>query len=242
MRGRKTAVFGAASLMVALLAGPASAHATFSGVKTAPADSDQNLTLNVPEEKDPSIRNSGVVAMLPAGWRAIACDPIAAWHCVLETSPPAVRWTRDAGAPDVAEETFKFTVHTGPAGDFPVPVAQTYANGDVVRWDGPAGSETPAPIFRVTAAPAPPATSPTAPASPPAPTAAASPTPSTPASPPAEASPSPSPAAVAGIQQRPGQTVPNTGSSPVVPVVIGIILVALGAGAVVMSKRRKKAS
>jgi uncharacterized protein YcnI len=239
MRGGRTAVFGTASLLVALLAGPAWAHATFSGVKTAPADSDQKLTLHVPEEKGPTIRNSGVLAALPAGWRAVACDSIASWHCVLEASPPAVRWTRDAGAPDVAEETFKFTVHTGPPGDFPVPVHQTYANGEVVRWDGPAGSETPAPVFRVTAAapPAPPTVPPATPATPAAPPAA----PSTPVSPPATvASPSPSPPAVAGAQQQRGPTVPRTGVNGAVPAAVGILLVGLGAVALIMSRRRKK--
>lgn len=47
-------------------------------------------------------------------------------------------------------QVFRFAVRSpGAAGDYPIAVQQRYSNGDEIGWDGPAGSETPAPVLSV---------------------------------------------------------------------------------------------
>ena len=47
-------------------------------------------------------------------------------------------------------QSFHFVVHTpAKAGDYQVKVIQRYNTGEIVKWDGPSGSKTPAPVLRV---------------------------------------------------------------------------------------------
>ena len=216
MGSRKVTVLGATALMVGVLATPASGHAAFDGDRWAPADTDQQLTLNVPEEEGPDVHNAVVMAKLPHKWRAVACAPVAGWQCAIEGSPAVIRWTRNAGAPNVARETFTFTVHTGPADHVAVPVIQTYADGEVVEWTEGKHDWHPAPTFKVKAVESPP--------------------------PKASVTPSPSPS-VLGVQiQRPPKVLPKTGTNMALPTAIGALLAALGGGVLLAGRRRKRSA
>src|ERR687884_313728 len=58
------------ALAVGILAlpGAAWAHAVFTSSSSVPADSDQHLALDVPEEKGPNLHNSRVVVVVPGGF------------------------------------------------------------------------------------------------------------------------------------------------------------------------------
>lgn len=212
MGGRRITVLGAAALMVGVLAAPASAHVWFDGDRWAPEYSDQKLTLNMEEEEGPAVHNAGVVAKLPTDWKAVSCATVAGWKCAVEASPPVVRWTRNAGASDVARETFTFTAHTGYADNVHVSVVQTYVGGKVVEWNDDKYGDCPAARFKVVRA------------------KYASPAPS----------PTPSPS-VLGIQiPRAPQVLPRTGTNAALPAAIGAVLIALGSGVLLVARRRRK--
>ena len=85
---------------VLLLAGavPALSYAISPGQGPLAAQTDQTLTMAVPEERDPDTHNVGVTVALPAGWTAVSCKATAPWQC---TPTPAsggtsaqIQWTR----------------------------------------------------------------------------------------------------------------------------------------------------
>ena len=60
-----------------------------------------------------------------------------------------VTYTRTSG--NDADARFSFGVHTpAQAGDYPFQTNQTYSDNSTVRWDGDSGSDTPAPVLKVT--------------------------------------------------------------------------------------------
>jgi len=190
---------GSVALAVAA-AGPAWAHAEFQNA-TVPADSHQELVLNVPVER-PGAENARIEITLPGNFDVHSCTADDGWscrvdndkdpehpdlpqvtftrnHCVAESS---YRCKREAEKPDAAlpavfaparfvgvlhepgegggaghdegggpGQAFHFVVHTpAKAGDYMVKVVQRYNTGEVVKWQGAAGSKTPAPVLRVT--------------------------------------------------------------------------------------------
>ena len=144
-------------------AAPASAHAKFPGAVPYASGTDQRLTLQVPEERGDKTHTAGITVFIPAGWRATACDAAAPWRCTVPAGTAergdVVEWVLDSGAaPGPDDETFVFSVHTGPPGKVSFPVHQTYASGEVVRWIGPAGGEEPAPRLEAVGGAAPSAT------------------------------------------------------------------------------------
>lgn len=126
------------------------AHAEFVGGDSAPADSDQTLTLNVPEERGPAIHNAKVIVEVPGGFSVLGCEPKPEWSCAPSESGGrhVITWNRTGGAdPD---GHFTFRVHTADRpGSYPFEVNQFYADGDSSRWDGPPDSDSPAPVLRV---------------------------------------------------------------------------------------------
>jgi uncharacterized protein YcnI len=128
------------------------AHAVFLSSGSVPANSDQKLTLNVPEEKGPSNHNAKVVFVVPAGFKVAGCDPKPDWSCAVSGASNGrtlVTYTRDSGTD--ADARFSFGVHTpAQAGDYPFQTNQTYSDNSTVRWDGAPDSDTPAPVLKVT--------------------------------------------------------------------------------------------
>ena len=127
------------------------AHAVFLSAGSVPANSDQKLTLNVPEEKGPSVHNTKVVFVVPAGFKVGGCDPKPQWACTVSDASggrTAVTYTRSSGTD--ADARFSFGVHTPGPGDYPFNTIQSYSDNSTVRWDGPPDSDTPAPVLKVT--------------------------------------------------------------------------------------------
>ena len=149
-RARLVAVV-AGGIMAAVPAN-AWAHAVFLSSGSVPANSDQKLTLNVPEEKGPSVHNTKIVFVVPSGFSVSGCDPKPQWTCAVSGASNGrtlVAYTRSSGTD--ADGRFTFGVHTpGQGGDYPFPTNQSYSDNSTVRWDGPPGSDTPAPVLKVT--------------------------------------------------------------------------------------------
>jgi uncharacterized protein YcnI len=128
------------------------AHAEFLSKPSVPANSDQKLTLNVPEEKGANVHSTKVVFVVPAGFSVSGCDPKREWSCAVSGASNGrtlVTYTRDSGTD--ADGRFTFGVHTpDKAGDYPFPTNQSYSDNSTVRWDGPSDSDTPAPVLKVT--------------------------------------------------------------------------------------------
>ena len=128
------------------------AHAVFVSHSSVPANTDQKLAFNVPEEKGPDVHNSKVVFVVPSGFSVSGCDPKPQWACNVAPASggrTAVTYSRSSGTdPD---GHFSFAVHTpGQRGDYPFNTIQTYSDNSTVRWDGPPDSDTPAPVLKVT--------------------------------------------------------------------------------------------
>ena len=127
------------------------AHAVFISSGSVPANSDQKLTLNVPEEKGPSVHNTKVVFVVPTGFKVAGCDPKPQWTCTVSDASggrTAVTYTRSSGTD--ADARFSFGVHTPGPGDYPFTTIQSYSDNSTVRWDGPPDSDSPAPVLKVT--------------------------------------------------------------------------------------------
>lgn len=141
--------------LVTVPALPALAHATFSSPAKVKADTDTKLILDVPNERDDPVHNTGVKMAVPSGWKPLACDAAAPWSCTVETTGSdgrtVVAWVKAADGATAGDETFSFTVHTGPAGKVAFPVVQSYSNGESVAWSGPTGSKEPAPTLEAVA-------------------------------------------------------------------------------------------
>ena len=135
-----------------LLPAAAWAHAVFLSSGSVPANSDQKLTLNVPEEKGGSVHNTKVVFVVPEGFSVAGCDPKPQWSCAVSGASGGrtlVTYTRSSG--DDPDGRFSFGVHTpGQRGEYPFQTNQTYSDNSTVRWNGPPDSETPAPVLKVT--------------------------------------------------------------------------------------------
>jgi uncharacterized protein YcnI len=151
---RRRARLAAVAIGVVVAAVPAAAwaHAVFVSSSSVPANSDQKLTLNVPEEKGPDVHNTKVVFIVPAGFSVSGCDPKPQWTCAVSPASGGrtlVTYTRSTGTdPD---GRYSFGVHTPrQGGDFPFNTNQTYSDNSTVRWDGPPDSDTPAPVLKVT--------------------------------------------------------------------------------------------
>lgn len=149
---RTTILRLAAAGLAAILAavpGVAWAHATFVN-GTAPANADQALTLDVPEERGPDVHNQKVIVEVPGGFSVAGCSTPAGWACGSQAGTKGrtvVTFTRGAGP---GETRFDLQVHTpAKAGDYPFEVNQFYDDGSTARWDGPPDSDTPAPVLRV---------------------------------------------------------------------------------------------
>ena len=139
-----------AGLAAALAAVPgvAGAHATFVN-GSAPANADQTLTLDVPEEKGPDVHNQKVIVEVPGGFTVTGCSTPAGWACGSQAAKGRTVVTFSRGAAPV-ETRFDLQVHTpAKAGDYPFQVNQFYDDNSAEHWDGPPDSGTPAPVLHV---------------------------------------------------------------------------------------------
>ncbi|MEO5837996.1 MAG: DUF1775 domain-containing protein [Acidimicrobiales bacterium] len=131
------------------------AHALFVGAPSGyPTNTDQNLTLNVPHERDDVTYNVAVSVRIPMSWAALSYQSKPTWTCSIDVvgGRQVFRFTKNPGAEVAEDETFQFAVRTGSTvGSFPFETTQTYNTGEVVSWIGAAGTERPAPMLSTVA-------------------------------------------------------------------------------------------
>ena len=150
-RGRAGLAAMAAGAVMAAFPATAWAHAEFQSNSSVPANSDQTLRFIVPEEKGPSVHNTKVVFVVPGGFSVKGCDPKPQWTCAVAPASEGrttVTYNRSSG--DDPDARFSFGVHTPGPGDYPFAVNQTYGDNTTNRWNGPPGSDSPAPVLKVT--------------------------------------------------------------------------------------------
>jgi uncharacterized protein YcnI len=168
----------ASAVAAGALAAPAAAaaHVTLQP-NTAAAGAFTVENVRVPNERDDA-STVKVDVQLPHGFVFASYEPKIGWSVKVTKEKLAKPIRTDDGPIDEEVRRITFTGH-GPNGkvapgqftDFPLSVQipgkagdkltfkaiQTYSNGEVVRWIGAPGSETPAPVVRVTGGAAEPA-------------------------------------------------------------------------------------
>jgi uncharacterized protein len=160
----------AAIAAIVALAAPAAAqaHVTLQP-NEAPAGGFARLDFRVPNERD-NASTTKIQLQLPDGFAEASYEPVPGWKVQVKKAKLAtaiktddgtvtegvkeITWTGKPGIPPGGFQDFGLSVQVpGKAGDkLTFKAVQTYSNGEVVRWIGPEGSDTPAPVVSVTAA------------------------------------------------------------------------------------------
>lgn len=127
---------------------PAAAHVE---VTAPPATSGTRavFTVGVPNERTDAA-TVRVALRVPSGFVNVEPLPTRGWTADASREGGATVLTWDGGriaGAGRAEHRFRATAP--PAGEYRVPATQTYDDGQVVRWIGPAGAEYPAPVLRI---------------------------------------------------------------------------------------------
>jgi uncharacterized protein YcnI len=142
---RRSTVLTAAALAL-LLAPAAFAHVEVSPDRVA-AGSTTRLTLSVPSERAHAA-TIGLTVKLPAGLRVLSFAPKFGW--TLGRSGSIVTWSGGRIAPGRTDRfTFRARLPLRARTVLRFPTLQTYSDGRIVYWIGPASSDTPAPVVRV---------------------------------------------------------------------------------------------
>ena len=164
---KKTLLATAALALVAPAA--AQAHVTLQP-NTATAGAYTRLDVRVPNERDDASTNK-VEVQFPDGFASASYEPTPGWDVKVTKKTldkpvqtddgeitegvDTITWTAKSEAdaiPPGAFEDFGLSVQIpGKAGDkLTFKALQTYSNGEIVRWIGAEGSDTPAPTLSVT--------------------------------------------------------------------------------------------
>jgi uncharacterized protein len=165
------AVAAVAAATVALLPAVAQAHVTVQPA-SVPAGGFARLDVRVPTERDDAYTRK-VSLRLPSGFAEASYEPVPGWSVKVGKTKLAkpiqtddgpvteqvstITWTghgTEGRIPPGAFQDFGLSVQVpGKAGDtLTFKALQTYSDGKVIRWIGPAGSDAPAPQVSVTAA------------------------------------------------------------------------------------------
>jgi hypothetical protein len=169
-------LFLVCALMAAFVS-TASAHAAFEAVSAVPTNSDQNLVLNVPNERSgDGSYNIDIQIAIPSGWSGAKCPsvPKEGWTCEIKGSNPVVVHYARLGPPNADDDDpFGFSVHTASSeGTFKFSTVQIYNKGQEtavcpnvpsiqyakVCWSGDAQSPGPAPTLKTVQGPPQPTT------------------------------------------------------------------------------------
>jgi uncharacterized protein YcnI len=150
---RLVAVLLAVGLL--LVAGVASAHVTV-WPKESQANGYERFTVRVPNEKDnPTVK---VRVVLPAGATFSGVLPVAGWKFDAEKDAAghvtALIWSGGEIKPGEFMEFGVSLKNPKEPGNVTFKAYQTYSDGTVVNWEGPAGADQPAPTVHLSAAPA----------------------------------------------------------------------------------------
>ena len=109
-RGRLSLSAVAVGAVIAAFPATAWAHAEFQGNSSVPANSNQKLTLNVPEEKGPSVHNTKVVFVVPSGFSVSGCDPKPQWKCAVAPASEGRTTTFEITVPSSMEEIERLAI------------------------------------------------------------------------------------------------------------------------------------
>lgn len=148
----KTRCLWALLLAICLLFG--TARAVWAHIRVlpeeVPADSFEVFTVRVPTEKE--VPTTQVRVEVPEGFTVSRVEPVPDWDYELEEDAGAVSAITWSGG-EIGETEFRQFDIQGrtPAepGEYAWNAYQTYADGEVVEWIGPAGSEEEASVVRV---------------------------------------------------------------------------------------------
>lgn len=140
----------AVGAVIAAFPSAAWAHAEFEGNSSVPANSDQKLTLNVPEENGPTVHNAKVVVVVPSGFKVSGCEQKPGWKCEVAPASGGRTTVTYTSAGDKSDILFSFGVRTPGPGEYTFAVNQTYSDNSTARWNGPPDSDNPAPVLKVT--------------------------------------------------------------------------------------------
>jgi uncharacterized protein YcnI len=115
-----------------------------------PADSFEVFTVRVPTERE--VPTTEVSVEVPEGFTVSRVEPVPGWDYELEEEAGAVSTITWSGG-EIGETEFQQFDIQGRTpvepGEYAWNAYQTYADGEVVRWTGPAGSEEEASVVRV---------------------------------------------------------------------------------------------
>lgn len=149
---RRPVIAAAAGVALGLLAAaPAGAHVQVRPAEVAPGDP-VLWTVLVPSEQDTGTRS--VELAVPKDVIPFSYEDAPGWRRTVRTNPDgsirSIRWRGTTRADGLA--TFRFLASTPERpGKIAWKALQTYRDGEIVRWIGAAGSETPASVTRVSA-------------------------------------------------------------------------------------------
>jgi uncharacterized protein YcnI len=148
--GRASLVVVAVASVAAITATEAWAHAIVRPSESRPAEL-QQYTLTVPSERN--VPTVSVAIKVPAGIDFFVVERVQGWRTELVRADgrvDQVRWTGGT-IPANFFATFRFIARNPIVGaSISWRVVQRYADGTVVRWIGPAESETPAAATAIT--------------------------------------------------------------------------------------------
>jgi uncharacterized protein YcnI len=140
-----------AAVLIGAIAAPAFAHITVSP-RQATVGARQTYTVRAPNERD--VATLKVVGEFPAEVTVSSVEPVAGWTVEPRRDAQGrivgVTWTGSLPARQVAEFGIVATNPARPA-SLTWKFVQHYAGGEVVEWNGPAGSRNPASVVQVTA-------------------------------------------------------------------------------------------
>ena len=158
LRMKKWAVAATAVLSLVLFAGIASAHVTVQPKQTTQGTYEV-FSVRVPSEEE-NVTTKSVKVTVPAGVSVSRLEPKPGWKSELEKnedgSLKTITWTADGDGLSQTEFT-EFRMQGKVADDATQLVwkaYQTYSDGKVVEWTGGEGSDHPASVTTVSAAPA----------------------------------------------------------------------------------------
>ena len=152
-----------------VLAPAASAHVTLQPEEVVAGDFTR-LDVRVPSERDDA-GTTKVDVQFPPGFLSVSTEPVPGWQSKItmrKLDKPVEQFgeqvTEEVGqisftGGEIAPGQFQdFGLSVGvpdkPGSTLSFKAVQTYSNGEVVRWIGPADSDEPAPQVKLTAAPA----------------------------------------------------------------------------------------
>lgn len=167
---RRTLIVAAVAAASLAFAGLAQAHVTLHP-NALPSGGYVVVDIRVPNER-PTANTTKVDVQFPSGFYSVSTEAVPGWKATVEYRKLAKPITVNGQTQSQEVDQVIYTGKLPPSQfvEFPISVAmpkakagtiltfkalQTYSNGEIVRWIGPPGADTPAPQVKVTSADSP---------------------------------------------------------------------------------------